>query len=275
MNPPLEHKLTRLRDLIGGWKKVLVAYSGGVDSALVLAIAVEQLHANALACIGVSPSYPRRELRRAIELADRLGARYRQIDTMEHLDANYLANAENRCYFCKTHLYQHLRRVAESEGFANILDGVNASDRQTHVYGHRAAGEQQVLSPLLTLGITKEEVRQISRELGLPVWDKPAMACLSSRVPHGTAITPEILEQIEQAEDALVELGFSQFRVRHHGDIARIEIPSDEFSRALDWHEQIVEGVRAAGYRYVTLDLAGFRKEPAETKVELSIHRAG
>lgn len=252
-------KLAHLRQILGGLESVLVAYSGGVDSALVMTIAYEQLGTRALACIGVSPSYPTREMRAAIQLAEDAEIPFRLVDTEEYLDPNYAANPANRCYFCKSELHDQLHALAQDEGWHAVVDGNNASDVGDFRPGMDAARERGARSPLLEAGISKSEVRAIARALGLKVWDKPAMACLSSRVPHGTPITPQLLRQIESAEDVLVELGFEQFRVRHHGEIARIEIPKDDFMRALEWHETLVVQIQATGYRFVTLDLAGFK----------------
>ncbi|MEZ4615536.1 MAG: ATP-dependent sacrificial sulfur transferase LarE [Caldilineaceae bacterium] len=218
-----------------------------------------ELGAKALACIGVSPSYPTREMRSAIKLAEELGVPYRLVDTEEYLDPNYAANPNNRCYFCKSELHNRLKEILVNEDWGIVLDGNNASDVGDYRPGMTAARERGVRSPLLEVGITKEEVRAIAQELGLPVWDKPAMACLSSRVPHGTPITPELLRQIEAAEDTLVDLGFAQFRVRHHNEVARIELPPEDFPKAIEQHIAITNGVKAAGYRFVALDLAGFR----------------
>ena len=271
-------KLNAFRRWFDDFGSVLVAYSGGVDSALVMAVAHEVLGDRALACIGVSPSYPLREQREAVRLAEELGVPFRRVNTEEYLDADYAANPENRCYFCKSELYGRLTALAAAEGWDAVLDGTNAADLGGHRPGHGAATEKGVRSPLVELGITKEQVRALAQHLGLPVWDKPAMACLSSRVPHGTPITPDLLRQIEMAEDVLVELGFRQFRVRHHGDIARIELPPESFPRAVEHHASIVEGTRAAGYRHVTLDLAGYRSgggnEGGEARVELTVSGA-
>ncbi len=259
LSPELATKLSNLQALIRQCGSALVAYSGGVDSALVMAVAHRELGERALACIGVSPSYPTREMRDAVKLAEAIGAPFRLVNTEEHLDANYAANPNNRCYFCKSELHDQLHAVAQAEGWQVVLDGNNASDVGDYRPGMQAARERGVRSPLLEAGITKPDVRALAQELGLPVWDKPAMACLSSRVPHGTPITPELLRQIEAAEDVLVDLGFRQFRVRHHGEVARLELPAEEFPLALAQHAQLNERIKASGYRFVALDLGGFR----------------
>jgi uncharacterized protein len=263
LHEALVEKLQRLRSIIRDCGSALIAYSGGVDSALVMAIAHEQLGKRALACIGVSPSYPTREMRDAVALAQSLNTAYRTIETHELSDPNYAANPANRCYFCKSELHDRLAVIARAEGWAFVLDGNNASDDPADRPGMAAAGERGVRSPLREAGIPKVDVRSIARHLGLPVWDKPAMPCLSSRVPHGVPITPQLLRQIESAEDVLVELGFRQFRVRHHGELARIELPAEDLRRAIDLRERIVSDVKRAGYLHVTLDLAGFRAAPS------------
>ncbi len=257
--PAPQALIDRTVEFIAALGPSLVAFSGGVDSALVAAIARRALGDRMLACIGISPSYPKREQHAAERLASDLGLPVRLVDTAEHLDPAYRANDGQRCYFCKNELYGHLQRIAEAEGWHAVLDGTNADDLGEHRPGRQAAAERRVRSPLAELGITKQQVRQMAKAMGLGVWDKPAMACLASRVPHGTPVTPQLLAQIEQAEDVLVELGFAQFRVRHHDSIARIELPVEDLPRAVECRKAIIEGIRAAGYRFICLDLAGFR----------------
>lgn len=251
--------LSKLHQWMGGFSSVLVAYSGGVDSSLVLAAAHQCLGDRALGCIGVSPSYPERELRAATGLVERLGIRHRLVHTQEHLDRRYAANPEDRCYFCKSELYQRLALIAAEEKADVILDGTNVSDLKDNRPGYAAAREKGVRSPLVELGISKEMVRQLARKMGLPVWDKPASPCLASRVPTGVLIVPLLLSQIERAEDVLAKLGFKEFRVRHHGELARIELPPQDLPAAMEQRLAILDGIRAAGYRFVTIDLAGFR----------------
>jgi len=251
--------LGRLEAWLSQWPSAVVSYSGGVDSALVLAAAHRRLGDRVVACLASSPSLPVRERHAAVELAGSLGAACRVVETDEHHDPHYAANPPNRCYFCKQHWFARMRELADREGWAVILDGTNADDLSDHRPGRAAAADFGVRSPLAELGLTKREVRQLARCLDLPVWDKPSMACLASRIPHGVGITPDLLHQIERAENALADLGFTQYRVRHHGETARIELPPADFPRAVDGREKITTALHAVGYRYVCLDLAGFR----------------
>lgn len=256
-------KLAELRRFIAAFPSALTAYSGGVDSALVMATAHAVLGPSALACIGVSPSYAAREERAALALAERLGARVRRVFPDELRDPRYAENPTNRCYYCKSALYARLAAVARDEGIAAVFDGTNlddlASDDRPGIEAARAHG---VRFPLVEAGLTKSDVRAAARELGLPVWDKPAMACTASRVPHGDPISAELLARIEAAEDVLVALGLPEMRVRCHGDLARVEVPPERFSDVLSQREAIVPRLRELGFRHVTLDLAGLRGAP-------------
>lgn len=256
-------KLASLRCFISAFPSAVTAYSGGVDSALVMAVAHEVLGASALACIGVSPSYAAREERAAVALAERLGARVRLVHPDELRDPRYAANPTDRCFYCKSALYSRLAAVVREEGRAALFDGTNlddlASDDRPGIAAARAHG---VKFPLVEAGFTKADVRAAAQDLGLPVWDKPAMACTASRVPHGDAITAELLARIEAAEDILVALGFSEMRVRLHQDLARIEVPAERFADLLSHRETLVPRLRQLGFRFVSLDLAGFRGAP-------------
>jgi len=240
--------------------RVAVAYSGGVDSTLMLKAALDALgRENVVALLAVSPSLPQSEKEEAVALANKIGVRLELLPTEETDDPQYQMNAPNRCYFCKDHVYRALRRFAEQNGIAHVLDGMNAEDTLDVRPGRAAARELAILSPLHDLGFRKTDVREAAKALGLPNWNKPAAACLSSRVPYGTRVTPELLSQVERAEAALFDLGFRELRVRHHGDVARLELPEADLTRALQQRGTITAALRGVGYTYVTLDLAGLR----------------
>jgi len=265
MADALARKERVLRDAIRGYGSCLVAFSGGVDSALVVAIAAQELGPCALAITGVSPSLPRAERDAACDFARGVGARHDLLDTLELDDPNYAANPANRCYFCKSELYGALQAYARRHGFATILDGLNYDDLAEVRHGRRAADERDVQSPLAQAELTKADVRALARRMNLAVWDKPAAACLASRFPTGTAITRELLERVERAEAVLAAAGLREYRVRHHGDLARIEVPLDAFDRVLAHRDAIVRGIKEAGYRAVTLDLGGYVRGGAAT----------
>ena len=253
-------KKASLGETLASLGSVIVAYSGGVDSAYLAYVASRTLGDRATAVTADSPSYPDRHRRLALQIARDFGLRHEIIQTHELDDAEYRANPTNRCYFCKRELYTHLSRIA-AERDAVVVDGNNADDRGDYRPGRQAAREFGVRSPLDEVELTKSEIRELSRLAGLPTWDEPASACLSSRIPYQHEVTDEKLRAIEQAEDAVRALGFRVFRVRHHDEVARIEIARDEMLRALDpdVSTALVRALKALGYRYVSLDLQGYR----------------
>jgi uncharacterized protein len=251
----------RLTEFIGRTGGALVAFSGGVDSSLVLAAARQALGERVLAVTACSPTYPDHEKDQAAAIAQRLGARHEFVDSDEFEDPSYRANPPNRCYYCKQELFRKLQAVAAREGLPVIVDGSNADDEGDFRPGRNAAKEFGVRSPLAELGFGKSLIRQMAKARGLPNWDQPACACLASRIPYGQEITPLRLRRVAQAEAALRDIGFRTVRVRDHGTLARIEIPRDEIDRTLrvGIHQRLIDACKQQGYVYVCLDLEGYR----------------
>ncbi len=261
MNAELQAKYGRLVEIIRALESVIVAFSGGVDSAFLARAAKDALGARALLVTADSETYPAAELAEARRLAEFLGMRHEVIQTRELDDPDYARNPPNRCFFCKEELFRKLKLVAERDRAAHLIYGANVDDLGDHRPGMQAARLMGVRAPLIDAGVSKAEIRELSRELGLPTWDKPPFACLSSRFPYGDQITAEKLRQVEAAESFLRSLGFREFRVRHHDQLARLEIPLEEIAAL--WkegrHEKIAARFREIGYLYVTVDLQGFR----------------
>ena len=255
----LHKKLEALRERISKLESCEVAFSGGVDSTFVLQIARDVLGARVTAVTALSESLPAGELEEAQALARRIGVRHIVLRTYELQDENYLANGANRCYFCKTEMYARIKDFAHTEQVAALLDGLNQDDLQDRRPGRAAALEHDVISPLVDAGLTKAEIRILSRERGLPTWDKPALACLSSRIPHGTPISLQALSQVDRAESYLRKLGVGQVRVRHHGQIARIEVEPHDFSLIRFKQSEINAHLKNLGFAEVVLDPAGYR----------------
>ncbi|HWO90787.1 MAG TPA: ATP-dependent sacrificial sulfur transferase LarE [Methylomirabilota bacterium] len=255
------HDATRLesaRVIVRGMSSALIAYSGGVDSSLLLKLALDELGDRAVAVLASSPAYPESEQQEARELAQQLGARLVEVSTAEvELDA-YRRNNPDRCFHCKEELFETLEPVRRDLGLDHIAYGATADDAGDHRPGHGSAVRRGIRFPLLEAGMGKAEIRAAARGLGLRNWNKPSFACLSSRIPHGTEVTVGALRQIEAAEAAIKALGFRQVRVRHHGDVARIEVDPEEIARLLSERERVVAALQAAGYRFVSVDLEGY-----------------
>jgi uncharacterized protein len=263
--PALEAKYARLVDLLRDMQSVVVAFSGGVDSTLLARAAADALGTRALLVTADSETYPEAELAEARRLGELIGLRHVVVRTEELANPEYARNGANRCFFCNDELFGRLRPIAEREGLRTLVYGANMDDLGDHRPGMKAAAEHGVRAPLIEAALTKAEIRDLSRALGLPTWDKPSFACLSSRFQYGDRITADKLRQVDAAETFVRSLGFRQFRVRHHERLARLEIPLDEIPRL--WqdgrHEAIVARFRELGYLYVAVDLAGFQSGSA------------
>jgi uncharacterized protein len=261
VRPGLADRAAALDDRLRALPSLVVAYSGGVDSAFLAWSATRVLGTRALCVTADSPSYPERHRAMARAIADEFGLQHEIVFTSELSRPEYRANAPDRCYHCKHELYTHLSALARARGFGAVADGSNADDRGDYRPGRRAAREFGVISPLDEAGLSKDDIRALSHDAGLPTWDEPASACLSSRIPYFSEVTDEKLRAIELAEDAVRALGFRVLRVRHHGEVARLELGSDEMPRAIEpaIAAAITQALTALGFRFVALDLKGYR----------------
>ncbi|MHC4747545.1 MAG: ATP-dependent sacrificial sulfur transferase LarE [Planctomycetota bacterium] len=258
----LRKKHNSLKKILSDLQRVVLAYSGGVDSTLLLKVAVDTLGTeNVLACIAVSPSLARSQHEQAIELAQKIGATLKEIDLEELSDPNYSANKADRCFHCKSHVFSLLADIAKENNFNHVICGHNFDDKDDYRPGSRAAEVFKVRSPLAEAQMTKDDIRQLSRQLDLPTAELPASPCLASRVSYGLEITARRLKQIEQAEDYLKQFGLVEFRVRHHDQLARIEIRPDDFEKVMTEpaRSKIIEKIKSLGFKFVTLDMQGFR----------------
>jgi uncharacterized protein len=262
MNLSIDQKYEKLKDILREMGEVVIAYSGGVDSTFLLKVAKDVLKDKVLGIIATSPTYPSREYEDALKIASEIGVKIKIINTKEMDNPKFIGNPVDRCYFCKTELFEKIKNIAEKENFRNFADGSNADDLGDYRPGMKALKEKNIRSPLMEAGLTKNEIRQLSKMLNLPTWDKPALACLSSRFPYGEKIELKKLRMVDEVENFLHDIGFKNIRARHFDKTVKIEVSSEEIDKFFDHslRERIVKKVKEIGYTYVTIDLEGYRQ---------------
>lgn len=272
----LQQKYAQLKNILENMQHVVVAYSGGVDSAFLLKVSTDIIGENAYGVLAVSPTYPSREYQKAIDLAERMGAKLRIIKTHELEDEDFVNNPVNRCYFCKSELFNEITRIAKKENLTNMVDGSNYDDLGDHRPGKRALQELNVRSPLQEAQLTKLEIRELSKELGLPTWDKEELACLSSRFPYGEKIDIEKLKMVDEAENFLRDLGFRNIRARHQDKTMKIEVLPEDIKRFFedDIREKVIRKLKRIGYTYVTVDLEGYRRGSLNEGIQKQLPKA-
>ncbi|HOK56529.1 MAG TPA: ATP-dependent sacrificial sulfur transferase LarE [bacterium] len=256
----MEEKLKKLKDYLKKLKRVVIAYSGGVDSTFLLNVALNTLgKENVIAVIGISPTYPNEERKFAVNFCKENGIKYIEVETEEFKDSNFLKNPPDRCFWCKKELFGKIEEIRKNLNFKYIIDGTNKDDEKDYRPGEKAKKIYNVISPLKECGFTKKDIRELSKELNLPTWNKPQMACLASRIPYGEKITEEKLKRINEGEKFLYSLGFKIVRIRDYNELARIEVDKNEIEKLIKFKEKIIEKLKKIGYKYITVDLEGYR----------------